>query len=220
MTLSAKKSERARRIVEAATQLFARQGYHGTSTREIARLVGISENTIFRYFEHKEDIFWAALHSGLEGLKLRRELLEGIARSAEVEFVVPQLIGQLVDTIILKPELPRLLAIAFIELHWTAPALCHEMLSPIFTAINQYLTNALNGSRIRQLDPTMVTAALLTTGIVLPEFSRLISKSPPAYSDNREAVHAYTQFWLELLVPRPSPAESISAEHLASTSSQ
>ncbi len=210
MTIPSKKSECADRIVQAAAQLFARQGYHGTSTREIARLADISENTIFRHFAHKEDIFWAALQSRLDGLKLRRELLDGIARGADMQLVLAQLIGQLVDTIVLKPDLLRLLAIAFIELHWKASAICFESLSPIFSAINAYLAGNIASGRMRQLDPAMVTAALLTTGIVLPEFSKLISTSAPAYSDNREAVRAYTRFWLELLAPQSLPATSMS----------
>jgi AcrR family transcriptional regulator len=60
MASAFKNSERAGKIVQAAAQLFARQGYHGTSTREIAHLADISENTLFRYFEHKEDLFWTA----------------------------------------------------------------------------------------------------------------------------------------------------------------
>ena len=60
MTNPPKNSGQNDKIVNAAAQLFARQGYHGTSTREIARLADISENTLFRYFEHKEDLFWAA----------------------------------------------------------------------------------------------------------------------------------------------------------------
>jgi AcrR family transcriptional regulator len=216
MTSVERKSERAQRIVDAAAQLFALQGYHGTTTREIARLVEISENTIFRYFERKEDIFWAALRSRLDGLRLRRELVEGIARSGELEEIVPQLLGQLVDTIVLKPDLLRLLAIAFIELHWKASAVCHESLSPIFSAISQYLAENIKSGRMRQLDPMMVTTALLTTGLVLPEFSRVIARSAPAYSDNREAVHAYTEFWLELLVPRGATAKGMNGEFAAS----
>lgn len=98
MTLSPKKTERGNKIVHAAAQLFARQGYHGTSTREIAR---IAENTLFRYFDHKEDIFWAALLSRLVGLTLRRELCNDIAQGAVPEIVLPQFLAQWVETAIL-----------------------------------------------------------------------------------------------------------------------
>src|ERR1035438_1603133 len=57
MPLHTKKSATMEKLTLAAAQLFARQGYHGTSTREIARLAGVSENTIFRHFDRKEALF-------------------------------------------------------------------------------------------------------------------------------------------------------------------
>jgi AcrR family transcriptional regulator len=66
MALALKNYERTGKIVQAAAQLFARQGYHGISTREIAHLTDISEDTLFRYFEHKEDLFWSALEGSLQ----------------------------------------------------------------------------------------------------------------------------------------------------------
>jgi AcrR family transcriptional regulator len=197
-----KNSEQIGKIVHAAAQLFARQGYHGTSTREIARLADISENTLFRYFEHKEDLFWAALRSRLSGLELRRDLLAGIAESASPEVVLPQLLAQLVDTAILRPELLRLIAVAFIELRWKAAAVCYEHLSPIFSAVNGYLAKNIESGKLRNLDSSLVTAALATTVMVHPEFSKLITGAPPPYSDSREAIQVYTRFWLDVLVPQ------------------
>jgi hypothetical protein len=57
------------KAVQAAGKLFARQGYHGTSTREIAQLGEVSENTLFRHFDHKEDLFWAAIRWQLASQK-------------------------------------------------------------------------------------------------------------------------------------------------------
>ncbi len=57
--------------------------------REIARLADISENTLFRHFQHKEDIFWAALRAGLNGMRLPKELVEAIAEGHEPEVVLP-----------------------------------------------------------------------------------------------------------------------------------
>lgn len=201
MTFPTKNSEQVNKVVHAAAQLFARQGYHGTSTREIARLADISENTLFRYFEHKEDLFWAALRSRLSGLELRRDLLSGIADGAEPEIVLPQIMAQLVDTAILKPELLRLIAVAFIELRWKAATVCHEYLSPIFSAVNRYLASSIENGKLRNVDPSLLTAALATTVMVHPEFTKLIAGAPPPYSDSREAIQVYAKFWLEVLAP-------------------
>lgn len=202
MAFPSKNSEQVNKVVHAAAQLFARQGYHGTSTREIARLADISENTLFRYFEHKEDLFWAALRSRLSALELRRDLLSGIAGGAAPEVVLPQILAQLADTAILRPELLRLIAVAFIEHRWKAAAVCYEYLSPIFSAVNRYLASNIESGKLRDLDPSLLTAALATTVMVHPEFTKLIAGAPAPYSDSREAIQVYTKFWLDVLVPR------------------
>ncbi|WP_245798805.1 TetR/AcrR family transcriptional regulator [Sphingopyxis flava] len=47
----------AERICTAARQLFAERGYHGATTREIARLADVSETLLFRYFGSKSTLF-------------------------------------------------------------------------------------------------------------------------------------------------------------------
>jgi AcrR family transcriptional regulator len=201
MTMTTKQVERTGKIIQAASQLFARQGYHGTSTREIARLADISENTLFRHFEHKEDIFWAALRAGLGGLRLRKDLLDSIAQCEVPEVVLPKIVSALVDTVTYKPQLLCLIVVAMIELRWKAETICHEHLSPIFAAFHRYLAMNIESGRIRNLDPRMITSALGMTVLVHPELSRLISGGPPPHSDSRDAVRAYTKFWLDILAP-------------------
>jgi len=44
-----------KKTIEAAINLFAKQGYHGTSTLQIAKEAGVSQATVFKYFKTKED---------------------------------------------------------------------------------------------------------------------------------------------------------------------
>jgi AcrR family transcriptional regulator len=44
-------------IEEAALRVFTRQGYHGTSVREIANEAGVSLGNIYNYYKTKEEIF-------------------------------------------------------------------------------------------------------------------------------------------------------------------
>ncbi|MCO5971152.1 TetR/AcrR family transcriptional regulator [Actinoallomurus soli] len=46
----------SREIFETAIRLFTTQGYEETTTEQIAREVGISQRTLFRYFGTKEDL--------------------------------------------------------------------------------------------------------------------------------------------------------------------
>lgn len=204
MTIPSKTTQQTAKIVHAAAQLFARQGYHGTSTREIARIAEISENTLFRHFECKEDLFWAAFRSRLAGLEPRRDLLESISKSAGPEVVVPLILTQLVDTTIVKPELLRLIAVAFIELNWKAASICQEHLSPVFSAINHYFARSIESGKMRKLDSSLVTAAIASTVLVHPEFSKLIQGAHAPYADTGEAIRAHSRFWLEILSPQAS----------------
>lgn len=49
------------RILAAAAKLFTRQGFHGTSTRDIASEAGVSLGNIYNYFGTKEEIFVSLL---------------------------------------------------------------------------------------------------------------------------------------------------------------
>lgn len=54
------------RILYEASNLFARQGYHGTTTREIAAAVGIRQPSLFYHFASKPAIVQALLDSDLD----------------------------------------------------------------------------------------------------------------------------------------------------------
>ena len=49
--------ERRESVLVAAEQAFARRGYHGTPTTEIAKLAGISQAYLFRLFPTKLELF-------------------------------------------------------------------------------------------------------------------------------------------------------------------
>jgi len=46
-----------RKIERAALKLFTRQGFHGTTVRQIARNAGVSMGKLYLYYPNKEDIF-------------------------------------------------------------------------------------------------------------------------------------------------------------------
>ena len=58
--------ERRDEIVEAAFAAFAQSGLTGTSTEDIARMVGVSQPYIFRLFGTKKQLFLAAIERCFE----------------------------------------------------------------------------------------------------------------------------------------------------------
>src|SRR5919109_454916 len=59
--------ERRKAIVAAAVPLFARKGFAGTTTRELAEAAGISEGLLFRHFPSKKHLYGEILRLGCEG---------------------------------------------------------------------------------------------------------------------------------------------------------
>lgn len=65
------------KIGRAARQLFTRQGFHGTTVREIARAAGVSMGKLYLYYPTKEDIFIDLVHQMGQRMDVlrQRELL-------------------------------------------------------------------------------------------------------------------------------------------------
>ena len=59
--------ERRVAIVEAAKPLFARHGFAGTTTKELARAAGVSEALVFQHFPSKAALYQEILLQGCDG---------------------------------------------------------------------------------------------------------------------------------------------------------
>lgn len=70
---TARGQRRREAIVDAATALFARQGYHPTGIDEIGEAAGITGPGIYRHFPSKEDLLIAALDRIWEALRAALE---------------------------------------------------------------------------------------------------------------------------------------------------
>lgn len=67
---------RRKQILDAAIGVFGEKCYHWATTKEIAQAAGVSERTLFLYFENKKDIYRHAVE------KAYRDLLEALNRAA------------------------------------------------------------------------------------------------------------------------------------------
>jgi len=56
-----KKAEVRRRILEAAKEIFFRDGFMAANLDEIAELAGVAKGTLYRYFDNKAQIYLAVL---------------------------------------------------------------------------------------------------------------------------------------------------------------
>jgi AcrR family transcriptional regulator len=103
--------ERRQRIVDAAIPLFARKGFGGTTTRELAEAAGISEALLFRHFPSKQLLYREILQQvGCQGDPALEQLASLPASAATlvcmVRFMVRRFVaGSDVDRADLDPRL-------------------------------------------------------------------------------------------------------------------
>lgn len=71
------------RILNAAIDLFLREGYDKTSIRQIADAIEYSPATIYLYFKDKDELFFAIHHRGFE--KLFAAMSEAAAEANPLE---------------------------------------------------------------------------------------------------------------------------------------
>jgi len=77
-------AERRAMILDAARDLFGRQGYHGTTTDQIAKAAGISQPYVVRMFGAKETLFLEVLDATLATLvDAWRGTLDGLPSGAD-----------------------------------------------------------------------------------------------------------------------------------------
>ncbi len=77
------KEEMRERILDAAINLFLKEGYDKTSIRQIADAIEYSPATIYLYFKDKDDLFYAIHKRGFE--KLFRTMAEAMSATNPLE---------------------------------------------------------------------------------------------------------------------------------------
>jgi AcrR family transcriptional regulator len=83
---------RRRQIVDAAVQLFIQNGFHKTTTRQIAKASGFSIGSLYEYVASKEDVLYLvcdAIHAEIE-----RGVAEALSRASEGRDILAEVIRE------------------------------------------------------------------------------------------------------------------------------
>jgi AcrR family transcriptional regulator len=127
------------RILASAAEMFASFGYNGVSTRDIASEAGVNEVTIYRHYPRKRDLYVAVLDAELQQVKLRGDLLAGIAEARDARTAVARTFELIASTMTQRPELLRLVQYSALELSQDIEPLLRRHLSQLVEVIARYL---------------------------------------------------------------------------------
>ena len=148
--------DKRRAILDAALELFAERGFHGTAVPLVAERAGVGAGTLYRYFESKEALV-NALYRDLK-LHLASSLLENFPLDLPPRAMFGESYRRLC-TFAVK----NLSAFNFLELHHHAPYLddesraCDELvLGPIRT----FAEHAQKAQALKELAPEILIAVV------------------------------------------------------------
>jgi AcrR family transcriptional regulator len=200
----------ANRIVEAAVQLFSRQGFAASSTHEIARLAGVSEVTVFRHFPRKRDLFWAATESRLRRLRISKELRGRLESDENPRTAIPGIVALLVETVQHQPEMLRLLYLSMFELENGAERILRKHLVPLFQPVREYLSRCVSKGLIRDLEPAVAALGLAASVAAHQGLQLVLADEDSSCPNTDDTIMTYTEFWTKALLPEPAlPAAHI-----------
>jgi AcrR family transcriptional regulator len=99
-------------IMQAALELFAREGYHSTSVARIARYTRISKGLLYNYFTSKEDLLDSIMALGIQKF---HHILEEIQHELDTPEELMMYIHGGFEIIRREPEFYRLLFSVFFQ---------------------------------------------------------------------------------------------------------
>lgn len=113
------REDREAEILAAALDLFAEQGFHGTTVPQIAQRAGLSVGTLYHYFPSKESIVNVLYR------KLKRETAQALEAALPVHAPPREVIRE-IWRLSIAYAMAHPAAFAFLEMHHHAPYLDEE----------------------------------------------------------------------------------------------
>jgi len=159
-TSSRPRSDARQRILDAATQLFADQGYDATSVNAIAEAVGIRAPSLLYHFPSKDQLRDAVLEALLARWKDRIPQLLLAATTGRSRF--EGVVGEVVAFFDAEPRRARLILRESLDRPEAVQGLIAEHLAPWMSLLTEYIELGKTEGRIHpDLDPAAYVSEVI-----------------------------------------------------------
>ena len=182
----------------ATVNLVARLGYNGATTREIAKLAGLNEGTIFRCFGCKRDLFDAAIAHELSGLRLRADVVAQMAIASDPRACMLAMVRLISDIASSRPDLVRMLHFCALEFGDEFGLIIRKHLGPAIDGIVTLFRRWSAEGRIRVLDPLATAVSLVAVIVSIHTIYPLLADGRLTPVLDKDAIDAAVANHLEL----------------------
>lgn len=190
-----KAEERKGRIADVATRLFAKRGFSGVTTRQIAQAAKVNEALLYRHFPNKEALYTEIIKRKLEeqGDFLDPKMLEGEDDYEIIRYIVETFIERIGK----EKTFMRLMLFSGLEDHRLSTEFLEKRIGKVMPHIVRYFGRRVASGAFRKIDPRIAMRALI--GMVMHYLLTLeIFEMPEAMRiSNEEAIDGFGKVFLE-----------------------
>jgi AcrR family transcriptional regulator len=153
--------DRRQQILETAMDLFGRQGYLGTTTRQIADHAGVNEAIIFRHFPTKEDLYWEVLDRKIRDEKSRARIIERLHAGGPQRDTFVAIGRDFLERRYKDPSPMRMLLFTALEDHKLSSRFFHTHIADIYEALADHIRRQIEAGYFRDVDPLLAARGFL-----------------------------------------------------------
>lgn len=159
--------ERRNQILRVAEDLFSRNGFRGTTTKQIALAAGVSEAMVFRHFATKHELYSAIIdHKACASGEMDpRQWVEEAIRAKDDYAVFYGMALHAMNHHDVEPEFMRLLMYAALEEHDLANMFFTRFVMELYEFLGSYIAERQKDGAFRDVDPKVVVRAF--TGMMI-----------------------------------------------------
>ena len=189
--------ERRAQILRAATKLFAKQGFNGTTTREIAERVGVKETILFRLFPSKRELYWAVIDEKTRALSGRQLLVGQLAAKMDERKMFAAITQDILERNTKDSTLTRLLLFSGLEEHGRSERFFQTYIAEYYEVLASYVRRRIREGAYRPVDPMLSARGFL--GMVFNYFliQELFGAHRHHKFDIRHVSETLTNIWLD-----------------------
>lgn len=161
--------DRRAQILGIAMELFARRGFRGTTTRQIAQASGVNEAIIFRHFPRKQDLYWAVIEQKCRDAVERKELLRRRLDEHKPDHeIFAEIAEDLLNLHRRDPLRSRLFLFAALENHQLSERFFQTYIVKYYEVLAEHIAQRVREGVFRSIDPLLAARGFL--GMVVYHF--------------------------------------------------
>ena len=190
--------DRRQQILDVATQLFARQGYEGTTTRQIAESAEVNEAIIFRHFSTKEDLYWAVIEDQCRIRAGREKLEQAIASGQDDEHIFTSIATEFLTR---DATLPRLLLFSALERREVSQRFFKVHVASYYEILGDYIRRKIEAGDFRDVDPILAARSFFGMLVYHFQVQELFGAKHLHDIELEHAVRTFVGIWLKGMKP-------------------